>query len=138
MSHGPLPAVPILVLPKDVVTELIETGIGEESRNPFGEFSAGDWWMGLLSLTNEASAAITLVNGASSVPEVARRLHQWIRSGSRKVKNSEGHESARQLSYRSTKGRGELILDSEPTLKELTEWLTATYTILEGDAENRD
>jgi len=71
-------------------------------------------------------------------PEVARRLHQWIRSGSRKVKNSEGHESARQLSYRSTKGRGELILDSEPTLKELTEWLTATYTILEGDAENRD
>ena len=58
------------MLPKDVVTALIETGIGEESRNPFGEFSSGDWWMGLLSLTNEVSAAITLVNGASSVPEV--------------------------------------------------------------------
>jgi hypothetical protein len=138
VSHGPLPAVPILVLPKDVVTELIDTGIGEESRNPFSEFSAGDWWMGLLSLTNEASAAITLVKGASSVPEVAKRLHQWIKSGSRKVKKSDVQESACQLNYRSTKGRGQLILDSEPTLKELTEWLTATYTILEGDAENRE
>lgn len=137
MSHGPLPLVPILVLPKVVADELVASGIGEPSRNPFGEFSAGDWWMGLLMVTNEASVAITLLQGAKSVSQVAERLHQWITGDSCKAASIEGNGHRSQLSYRSTRGTGQLFLDEKPTLEELTEWLVATYSILEGDAETR-
>jgi hypothetical protein len=135
--HGPLPPIPIIVLPTEVANDLVALGLAQPSRNPFGEFSTGDWWMGLLSLFNETSATITLIQGAASLPRVAKRLHEWTEGRSNETESANEPDHRSRLSYRSTKGSGFLILDEKPTLDELTQWLVATYTILKGDAQER-
>ena len=135
--HGPLLPIPIIVLPTEVANDLVTLGVAQPSRNPFGEFSTGDWWLGLLLLSNEASAAITLLQGAASLPRVAKRLYQWTKGRSGKTESADQTDLRSRLSYRSTKGSGFLVLDEKPTLDELTKWLVATYAILEGDAERR-
>lgn len=138
MAHGPLPPVPILVVPVDVANELLELGLAAVSRNPFGEFDAGIWWQGLLMLSGGASEAITLAQGIATVPKLAKLIYRWNRN--RGTKNSTGEDESGQCSlhYKTANGMAILDLNQNPDVEVLTKWLSATYEILAEDAKLRD
>jgi hypothetical protein len=118
MAHGPLPPVPILILPTEVVDELYTLGLAETSRNPLGEFAAGDWWQGLL-------------------PKVAKLLHKW--NLGRNVEDSSAKTQDDQciLSYRTVTGHAVLDLNRKPSITELTDWLTTTFNVLQKESQDR-
>jgi hypothetical protein len=137
MAHGPLPPIPILILPTEVVDELNALGLAETSRNPFGEFAAGDWWQGLLMFSGDASNAITLIGGIRVLPRLAKLLHKW--NSGRSIEDSSAKIQAVQsvLSYRTATGHAVLDLNRKPSIAELTNWLTNTYMILEKESQDR-
>ncbi len=138
MAHGPLPTVPILVVPADVAIELLEQGLAAPSRNPFGEFDAGSWWQGLLMFSGGACDAITLIEGIAAVPKLAKFIFRWNRN--REANDSHNGEHSEQcvLHYKTARGEATLDLNQYPDLELLTEWLSATYEILSIDSKQRD
>jgi len=138
MAHGPLPPTPILVLPSAVASELLALGLADTSRNPMGEFSAGTWWQGLLIFSGDASSAISLIQGIAAIPKLAKILHTWNQIPSNKSSTDKIESKQRVLRYQSSKGQAVLELSDEPTLKDLTDWLTVAYAILETESESRD
>ena len=140
MAHGPLPPIPILILPKEVADELLGDKVAIVSRNPIGEFSSGEWWMGLLIFSNDASSAITLIKGALSIPHLAATIHDWNvhRELEEHSRSDDSKNPSRTFRYKSPKGQATLELDSLPSLGQLTAWLEAAYGILEDDAKLRE
>lgn len=129
MPHGLAPTTPIFILPKEVVDDLVTEGIAVPSRNPAGEFAAGDWWQGLLMIAGAASSAITLVQaGHFGIQAIARRLHRW---------NEDqppwgDDERERCLVYiKAHREREVLNLKQQPSLEELQAWLTKAYEALD-------
>lgn len=137
MPHGPLPPVPILVLPKDVSDELVEAGVVTRERNPIGEFAVGDWWVGVLTVTGAAGGAVTLIGSArASLTKIAQRLHGWNERRSSTVAPPGPTEQC-WLMYQTERGAVILDLNERPPLPELEAWLRATYAILEDEAGSR-
>ena len=137
MPHSSLPPVPVLALPVEVVDELVRDGFAVPSPNPAAEFSAGDWWVGVLMITGATSNAITLTGAARAGCEaLAIRLHRWNELRAQASAN-EGSSKPCQLVYQSTNGRARLDLDKRPSLSALQEWVEATYRILEADSTER-
>ena len=137
MAHSPLPPVPILILPTEVVDELCTLGLAETSRNPLGEFAAGDWWQGLLMFSGDASNAITLIGGIRALPKVAKLLHKWNLGRNVEDSSAETQDDQCILSYKTVTGHAVLDLNRKPSIAELTDWLTATFIVLQKESQDR-
>lgn len=136
VPHGSLPPVPILVLPTDLVAELVADGLATPSPNPAAQFSAGDWWSGVLMVTGAVSDAITLTTATKAgIEAVAGRLHHW--NHQRRTSPTPDDQKPCQLVYRTTKGRALLDLDEQPALDILQRWLEVAYATLAEDAQHR-
>jgi hypothetical protein len=126
------------MLPTDVVDELAELGLSEASRNPLGEFSAGDWWQGLLVFSGSASSAVTLIEGAASVPRIARVLYHWNQRRVSRVQETGEPPKPCSISYQTSKGRATLDLNEDHSLEEMVAWLSVNYEILAEESAHRD
>ena len=126
-----------MMLPTEVIDKLAKFGLSEISRNPLGEFAAGDWWQGLLVFSGGASSTVTLIQGAASLPKLARLLRDWNHQRVFERPQATEPPSACVLSYRTATGQAVLDLDQDPGLDQLTEWLSITYSILAKDSTTR-
>jgi hypothetical protein len=136
MPHGPLPPVPIMMCPAEVAVDLIQSGEALDSRNPAGEFSAGDWMTGLLLFTGATANAITITGGIDGLRAYASRLHRW-NTEQPDEQDESGQPRQRMLRYECEAGTAVLNLNKQPSLEALQLFVEAAYRALELDVPKR-
>lgn len=133
MPHGAKPLSPILVLPTEVVASLVSEGLVAPSRNPLGEFSAGAWWLGLLSLSGAAGGSVTLIEkGASIYRGIAHKVHAW---NEHRLETQSEPSKGVLLHFKTASGMATLDLDKRPTTAALTAWFEASWSILQNECD---
>lgn len=133
MPHGEPITKPVLMLPTELVSELVEEGVVEPSPNPAAQFSAGDWWTGVLFLYGVTANTVTLIQGREALQYVARRLREWLQ-----FHPTQDDSGKRRLAYRTPDGLVVLELDRKPDSETFQEFVKQAYRVLESDIEDDD